>query len=122
MSFAWIRENSKRELADIYEVVGLLAMIAGHPGRNLVRVEGPAPVGDWPLPGDDRIDGRLTINVSAGPGGMIVECLIDAVPRFDLRQGEFSAGGYEFYDWGQYFGVVIETAGHRVRITDAYNH
>jgi hypothetical protein len=108
MSFAWINDNVKRDLSDIYQTVGHLAMIAGHPYENLIRARGPVPKAAWPPPLDDYVDGPLRVAVASSRAGLIAELSIGVAPWFEIRQECFEAANFHAYDWGDYFSMSID--------------
>ena len=122
MPFAWTNDNIERELSDIYETVGHLAMIAGHPYKSLVRARGPLPKASWPPRQGAYVDGPLRIEVASSRAGMIVELRIGESRWFELRQESFEAARVEFYDWGDYFGMSIDAGGVRISFGDAWNY
>jgi hypothetical protein len=122
MRFAWINDNVERQPADIYETVGLLAMIAGHPWKNLIRAHGPAPARARPRDDSDYVDGRLGIAIHSDADGMIVDLMLDGEPWFRVRQEELERCKFEVYDWGDYFGMSIQANGECISFEDAWNY
>jgi hypothetical protein len=126
MAFSWINDNVEEHPKNLYEAVGLLAMIAGHPWKNLVRARGPVATAAWPEPEPeiemDFVDGALGLGISSSPEGMIVHLTIDDRPWFEMRQENFESAVFVAYDWGDYFGMAIEAGGKRVQFGDAYNY
>lgn len=122
MACSWINDNFERPALDIYELVGFLTMIAGHPWKNLVTAGGPVPAHRRPDAVGQNFHGVLTVRVRSGPSGLIAELEVDEELWFTVRQEEFATASFTAYDWGDYFGMAIESGGERVEISDAYNY